>query len=241
MEIKRPFTPVGQEYRFVPYDHPFMIEAKEAQEQCAGDSLYPVGIVLVKDGEVVARAANGFNKKAVLRHICPRIVLECKTGEGYDLCHVHDPEGHSEPMLMKVAKEAGIDPAGGSAYMYGHWWACEPCWKTLLDHGVKELYIVDDSHERFSRDRVYAQTLKPRFNAVVADGLDDVFVSELAAVCEEIGCKIQREVGSGIPTIRSVDGGFGVFLPASDIPAYIVREHPTVSIAHQIRNVLKQL
>ena len=44
--------------------------------------------------------------------------------------------------------------------MYGHWWACESCWNALIAGGVRDVYITDDAHERFSRENVYRETLK---------------------------------------------------------------------------------
>jgi deoxycytidylate deaminase len=157
--IKYPYMPEGRQLEYVPHDHPFMQTAAMARKECAGDSLFPVGIVLVKNDQVVASAGNGFNRGTGAKHVCPRIVLECPSGQGYELCHLHDPEGHAEPMLMAEAKRLGIDPSGCDAYMYGHWWACEPCWKALIDAGVHDLYVTEDAHERFSRDNVYAETL----------------------------------------------------------------------------------
>lgn len=136
-----------------------MIAAELARRVCAGDSLYPIGIVLVRDEHVVARAGNGFNRGSISKHICPRVVLDCPSGTGYDLCTLHDSVGHAEPMLMQVAVEQGIDPVGCDVYMFGHWWCCEPCWKVMIDAGIRDVYVVDDAHERFSRERVYAETL----------------------------------------------------------------------------------
>lgn len=158
-DVKYPYMPSDRHFKYAPYDHPFMIEAARARSEQSGDPSYPVGVVLVKDGVVIARAGNGFNKGAGQIHVCPRVVLECPSGTGYDLCHLHDPEGHAEPMVIAEAARLGVDPAGADAYMFGHWWACEPCWKKLIDAGVRDLYVVDDSHERFSRDKVYAETI----------------------------------------------------------------------------------
>lgn len=159
MEIKYPYLPPGRAFKFVPEDHPHMRAAARAQKERAGDPLFPVGIVLVRDGQVVAQAGNGFNQ-GPQTHLCPRLLAGCKTGEGYDLCHLHDPEGHSEPMLMKAARDAGIPTAGADVYMFGHWWMCEPCWKTLIDGDVRDAYLVDDAHLRFRREVVYAETTK---------------------------------------------------------------------------------
>ena len=157
--IEYPYLPQNRSFKFVPSDHVHMLAAAAARRECAGDSLYPVGVVLVRDGEVVARAGNGFNRGSGTKHICPRVVLDCPSGVGYELCDLHDPIGHAEPMLMKIAKEQGIDPVGCDVYMFGHWWCCEFCWNAMIADGIRDVYLIDDAHERFSRTRVQAETL----------------------------------------------------------------------------------
>lgn len=195
--IEYPYMPPDRLLKYVPVDHPFMIAAAKARDECAGDPLYPVGIVMVKDGRVVARAGNGFNRGPGKVHVCPRIVLDCPSGTGYELCDLHDAPGHSERMLLQAAKEAGVDPVGSDVYMFGHWWACEPCWTALIEAGVRDLYVVDDSHERFSRDKVYGETLTPSVKrAYIAGPITNVgdfesqkrFYEALGAVVEEMGC-----------------------------------------------------
>lgn len=199
-EIDYPYMPEDRELKYVSAEHPFMKEAEKAREECAGDSIFPVGIVLVKDGLVVARAGNGFNRDPGEAHICPRIVEECPSGVGYDLCDLHDPPGHAEPMLVRVCEEKGIDMTGADAYLYGHWWACEPCWKALIDAGIRDLYVTEDAHERFSRDRVYGKTLVPSVkSSYIAGALTCVtgeegqalrrFFEDLGKACDEIGIK----------------------------------------------------
>ena len=157
--IDYPFLPENRQFKFVTHDHPFMLIAELARHECSGDSLYPVGAVLVKDENVVARSGNGFNRGRGKRHVCPRVVQECSSGTGYELCSLHDSAGHAEAMLIKVAREKGIDPSGGDVYLFGHWWCCESCWKTMINAGIRDVYLVDDADERFSRDRVYNETL----------------------------------------------------------------------------------
>lgn len=154
-----PYMPEGRNLKYVPHDHAFMIEAAKARAERSGDSLFPVGIVLVRDSVMVASAGNGFNRGPGESHVCPRILAGCKSGEGYDLCHLHDTDGHAEPMLMAVAQAAGIETEGADVYMYGHWWCCEPCWKAMIDAGIRDVYVSEDAHDRFSRNRVYAETL----------------------------------------------------------------------------------
>ncbi len=149
MSVEYPYLPEGRAFQFVDEEHEHMQAAKLAQEECAGDPIHPVGVVLVKDGQVVARAGNGFNRGPGQVHVCPRIVQECPSGTGYELCDLHNNPGHAEPMAVAAAKEAGIDLQGADAYMYGHWWCCEPCWKSMIDAGVENVYLPHDAHKKF--------------------------------------------------------------------------------------------
>ncbi len=176
-----------------------MMAAEVARQECAGDSLYPVGVVLVRDGQVCARAGNGFNRGSSSKHICPRIVLECPSGTGYDLCSLHESIGHAEPMLMQVANEQGIDIHGCDVYMFGHWWCCEPCWKVMIDAGVRDVYLLENAHERFSRERVFAEILTgsrtdlrleqegTTYRVFVPESIEPVFVYE--ADTEELAAR----------------------------------------------------
>ncbi|MBT5808474.1 hypothetical protein HOI18_04350 [Candidatus Uhrbacteria bacterium] len=196
--VDYPYMPEGRELKFVSVEDSFMQEAAKARGERAGDPLWPIGAVLVKDGEVVATAGNGFDKGAGRVHVCPRIVEECASGVGYELCDLHNAAGHAEPMVIKVARDAGVETEGADFYMYGHWWCCEPCWNVLIDAGVRDVYVVDDAHERFSRDRVYAETLKSTVkSAYIAGPITNVvdfesqkkFYEAIGEVCESMGCK----------------------------------------------------
>lgn len=195
--IAYPYLPPDRHFKYVPADHPFMREAARAREECAGDPSYPVGIVMVKEDRVVARAGNGFSRGRQV-HVCPRIVLECPTGVGYELCNLHDPPGHAEPQVLKAAHEQGIDPQGSDLYMYGHWWCCEPCWAAMIQAGVRDVYVTDDAHERFSRDAVYGETLvSSAKSAYIAGPITNVgdfeaqkpFYEALGTAVEELGCR----------------------------------------------------
>lgn len=227
--------PEGHQLKYVPVDDPFIIEAAKAREACAGDPLYPVGIVLVKDGVVVARAGNGFNREPEEVHVCPRVVLECPSGTGYDLCTLHDAPGHSEQMLIKEARALGIDPTGADAYMYGHWWACEPCWATLLEAGIRDLYVTDDAHERFSRDKVYGETLTPSIKTVSLEGFEGELLEDVRK--ELAGLGLEMVDGEGDAHCVLTDEGAKCFLGGESV--YTV-DHGE-AMARQLRNVLRQL
>jgi deoxycytidylate deaminase len=198
-DIDYPYLPPDRRLRYVPADHVHMQEARKAREECAGDPLYPVGAVLVNNGAVVARAGNGYNQGAGNIHVCPRIVFECPSGTGYEMCGLHDAPGHAEYMLMQAAEQGGLDTTNGDVYIYGHWWACEPCWHALIRHGVRDVFVTDDAHERFHRDRVYAETLKPtKKSAYISCPLTVLpkgqhhsmrsFYEDIARACEEMNC-----------------------------------------------------
>lgn len=195
-----PYMPSDRHLKYVPHDNPFMLVAAKARAEQSGDPLYPVGIAIVRDGQVLVIAGNGFSRGAGTVHICPRIVLECPSGTGYDLCTLHDAPGHAEQMAVKTATEQGIDLTGADAYMYGHWWACEPCWTALINAGIRDLYVTDDAHERFSRENVFAETLKPSVQSSYISGPMTTMPEEehvpmrklyesLADSCLEVGIK----------------------------------------------------
>ena len=233
--IEYPYMPPDRHLKYASVDDPFMIEAAKAREECAGDPLYPVGIVLVKDGQVVARAGNGFNRGPGQVHVCPRVVLECPSGTGYDLCTLHDAPGHSEPMLVEEARRLGIDTVGADAYMFGHWWACEPCWKVLIDAGVRDLYVTDDAHERFSRDKVYVETLSPSIKTVSLEGFEGELFDDVVRELAEMGLEIVE--GRGDTHCALTDRGAECFLAEESI----YRVDRSDSMAKQLRNVLRQL
>jgi len=239
-DIDYPYMPEDRHLKYAPADSRFMLAAKNAQEQCAGDPIWPVGIVAVKDGEVVARAGNGFNRGSQEMHICPRIVLECPSGVGYELCDVHDPPGHSEPQLVRAMQEAGIETEGADAYMFGHWWACEPCWKALIDAGFRDLYVTDDAHERFSKDKVYGETLKPSFTKYVLEDADEEAARKAQAECGEIGCELVEELSDDTVRVVRVRGGLDVFDPQGKLVYEIRTEEPDREY-RMLKHVLKSL
>ncbi|KKR04541.1 MAG: hypothetical protein UT30_C0006G0035 [Candidatus Uhrbacteria bacterium GW2011_GWF2_39_13] len=236
LNIDYPYMPPGHHLKYVFADHPFMIEAARARQECAGDSLYPVGSVLVKEGKVIARAGNGFNKGPGQIHVCPRVVLDVPSGTGYDLCHLHDAPGHAERMVLSEASRLGLDPTGSDAYLYGHWWACEPCWTALLEAGIRDLYVTDDAHERFARDKVYQETLSPSIKTVSLEGFDSELLNQVRVMLSELQLEIKQK-GGDVLCVQTSDG-VECFLKNNEL---IYTLSLTDQVVAQLRNVLRQL
>lgn len=251
--VTYPYMPEGRAFGFVPAMHPHMQAAKRAQEDCAGDSLFPVGIVLVKEDVVVARAGNGYNLGSGARHVCPRVVLECASGTGYELCHLHDAPGHAEPQLMQAAHEQGIDPFGCDVYMYGHWWCCEPCWKTMIDAGIARVYLLENAHEVFSRDAVFGRTLTLRVQTGSLQISDPELAAVLQGVLENLGLRLlaneevyitdtPKEEGFSVPTVifTKKTGNEPVFRENPEGVYQVAYETPAQA-ARYLSQILKQL
>ena|SRR3989338_4550731 len=236
-KIDYPYLPAGHHLEFVSVDNSFMIEAARTRQECAGDSLYPVGVVLVKEGQVIARAGNGFNKGPGQVHVCPRVVLDCPSGTGYDLCTLHEAPGHAEQMVLEEAFRLGVNPEGSDAYLYGHWWACEPCWTALLEAGVQNLYVTDDAHERFSRDRVYEQTLSPSIKTVSLEGFESSVMKQVREMIVKLHLTMQ-EKDADVHCVHT-QAGVNCFLKGEDHSLYLIP--PSDQMVSQLRNVLRQL
>lgn len=65
---------------------------------------------------------------------CPRIHLP--TGQGYELCTA----SHAEARLAEVLKTKGLI-SDGIAWVFGHYYACEPCASALKAVGVTEIRV----------------------------------------------------------------------------------------------------
>jgi len=76
----------------------------------------------------------GENDCANPQPVCPR-----EPGEDYTKCRtICDQAGHAE---MEAVKKAGVWACGGTATLFGHYYACEPCARALRDAGVVRIDI----------------------------------------------------------------------------------------------------
>lgn len=242
------YLPEGRSFRFVKEDNRFMKEASVTRQALAGDPLYPVGCLLVKEGEVLLRAGNGFSRGSQTVHVCPRVVEECPSGTGYDLCGLHDSQGHAEAMVVQMAKEGGMDTEGADVYLYGHWWCCEPCWNVMIGAGVRDVYLLENAHVEFDRDRVYEQTLKSSVQIVgILGNMNDEMIPVYREVGDELvglGCRVV--ISGGRPqvslcevVVEFLEGGEVVVWTKEDGEVYRLASLERVS--RKVWNVIRQL
>lgn len=148
--IDYPYLPHGREHDYVGLNNPFMKAAKAYAREHSLDPAMPNGCVFVKDGEIVARGANGSDYHNT--HECERVKRGIPTGQGYELCEGCHPKNHSEPRAIADAIAQGNDPAGADVYLWGHWWCCESCWQAMIKAGIKNVYLLQDSEILFNKN-----------------------------------------------------------------------------------------
>ena len=69
--IKYPYQPEGRFVLYVPLSNPFMAEAKEFGRLNSLDKTMPTSSVVVKDGKIIGRGANGSTYHET--HECERV------------------------------------------------------------------------------------------------------------------------------------------------------------------------
>src|SRR4051812_12645188 len=149
MSIKYPYLPAGKTILYVDEDNPYMRTAREYALANSLDDAVKTGGVLVKGNMIIGQGANGseYHKE----NGCVRVTLKIPTGEGYELCEGCHPKNHSEPRAIANAKKRGFSTTGTELYLWGHWWACEPCWKAMEEAGVARVYLLEDSEHLFNK------------------------------------------------------------------------------------------
>lgn len=134
---------------YVSDDDAFMRAARDTAHTYALDRTMPTGTVLVKNGEIIGKGANGSTYHD--QYGCERVRMNVPTGQHYGLCEGCSPMNHSEPKAVLNAQANGHETEGAIAYLWGHWWCCEPCWKALIDSGISKVHLLDQSEELFNK------------------------------------------------------------------------------------------
>lgn len=144
------YLPAGREILYVKADNPFMKAAEENAKNSL-DKNVPTSSVIVKDGEIIGRGANGSTYHETQE--CERVRLGVPTGQGYELCEGCHPKNHSEVRAIEDAKQAGHEVKGADLYLWGHWWCCQPCWDAMIEAGVNNVYLQEGSEKLFNKPR----------------------------------------------------------------------------------------
>ena len=147
--IQYPYLPQGRTIRYVAADDPFMQKAREQALENSLDDAVKTGAVLVKDGTIIGRGANGSGYHAV--HGCERVRRGIPTGHGYELCEGCHPKNHAEPRAIRDAQKGGHKTVGADLYLWGHWWCCEPCWSAIIEAGIENVYLLKGSEKLFNK------------------------------------------------------------------------------------------
>jgi len=148
--ITYPFLPADGRFCYIPAANEFMQASKLIAREQSLDKTMPTGSVIVKNGRIIGRGANGSHYHET--HECERVKRGLPTGQGYELCEGCHPKNHSEPRAIKDAQAHGHKQlAGAELYLWGHWWCCEPCWTALRAAGIHTVYLLEHSERLFNK------------------------------------------------------------------------------------------
>jgi len=149
MMVEYPYLPAGRKILYVGIENPFMAAAREWAREHSLDDSVKTGAVVVLHGDIIGRGANGseYHKK----HGCERIRRGIPTGHGYELCEGCHPKNHAERRSIFDTAALGHRTLGADLYLWGHWWACQPCWDTMIEAGIENVYLLKDSEKLFNK------------------------------------------------------------------------------------------
>jgi deoxycytidylate deaminase len=150
MTIHYPYLPRDRTILYLPADDPYMRLARDAARWYSLDKIQKVGAIIHKDRKIIGYGANGSNYHET--HGCERKHLGSRTGEDYHLCPGCDPRNHAEAKAIACARESGHDTTNASMYLWGHWWACKPCWDEIIRARIANIYLLEGSERLFDRD-----------------------------------------------------------------------------------------
>ena len=150
--IQYPYLPKNRSISYVPQNDVFMVQARRQAIDHSLDKALKTGAVVVADGTVIGKGANG--SKYHETHECERVRLKMPSGQGYELCEGCHPKNHAEPSAIEDAKNNGHESQlkGASLYLWGHWWCCEPCWNAMIKAGISDVFLLEGSEWMFDRE-----------------------------------------------------------------------------------------
>jgi deoxycytidylate deaminase len=157
-KIVYPFLPKGRTIKYVPADNLFMRAAEEMRNTVSTDLYFPTGAVVVKDGVIVGKGANQsllrtqWLLRAHQQWACIRRLFSVPSGKKYWMCPGCAPSSqHAETRAcVDAAKHTKTQDA--DLYLFGHWWCCEPCWNSIIQAGIKDVYLLEGSERLFDKN-----------------------------------------------------------------------------------------
>ena len=100
-----------------------------------------VGALIVTKNNDKIYGYNNINKKV---DMCPREILDLKSGEGYDLCHsVCKQNSHAEISAINIAKSNKLNIKGSTLFLSGHTYCCDNCLEAIHREGISKIVIID--------------------------------------------------------------------------------------------------
>lgn len=127
-----------------------MSVAEEGAYKTGYEPKSPVGLVFVKGQKILIASSNGSDYHQT--YGCERKKLGIPSGQQYELCPGCDYDNHAEPKSINKAKKLKIDLKGSDAYLFGEWWCCKPCSDKMVEAGIRNIYLLEDSEKYFNRD-----------------------------------------------------------------------------------------
>lgn len=149
--IKYPYMPPDDKASITYTDfNEFMQSAFEYARDNSHDVTMPTGSVIVLDGKIIGKGANGSDYHKA--NGCERVKRGIPTGQGYELCEGCHPHNHSEPRAIVDALESNHKLDGATLYLWGHWWCCEPCWNAMINVGINQAVLLKGSEVLFNKE-----------------------------------------------------------------------------------------
>lgn len=150
MAILYPYLPKNREIKYVPEDNEFMAKSMEFARQ--HNTVKHVGAaVIVKEGRVIGYGSIGAGVHGE-QGGCIREKMNVPTGTQYELCEGCGSKYHSEADAIRDAHKAEADTNGADLYLWGHWWACKPCWDAIIEAGIRDVYLLEGSERLFNKN-----------------------------------------------------------------------------------------
>lgn len=151
-QISYPYIPEGRVIQYVDALNRYMALAKKFAKKHSLDSAMPGAAIVVRNNVILGTGANGSDYHK--NHSCQRVILGCKSGEGYELCEGCHPKNHSEPSAIRDALANGNDTNGADLYLWGHWWCCKPCWDVMIKAGINNVFLLKNSEILFNKEHL---------------------------------------------------------------------------------------